>query len=312
MRFKKICVIVNPASGQSESDVELIEKRLSEKGLDYRVVYTEPDRLPREIAKDAAADGADLVVAVGGDGTVLETAEGLIGTDTVLGVIPGGTANVFAAEMEIPVGTCEALDFLLCDDMVVRKVDIGVVGEQHFLLRVGVGLEAAMTVLTEPGLKSRFGVLAYLWTALHYGRTMPNTRYSITADGRRRMMSGITCVVCNSGNLGIQGVKLIPEIDPSDGYLNVVVFRQASLIAALGLAYNAISGFVTRRKGAGRVRVERKDLTMYSIPAKEVVIEASPPQVAARDGEEINGGFPLRIGVLHNAINVAAHRREWE
>jgi diacylglycerol kinase family enzyme len=141
---------------------------------------------------------------------------------------------------------------------------------------------------------------------------MPNTRYSITADGRRRMMSGITCVVCNSGNLGIQGVKLIPEIDPSDGYLNVVVFRQASLIAALGLAYNAISGFVTRRKGAGRVRLERKDLTMYSIPAKEVVIEASPPQVAARDGEEINGGFPLRIGVLHNAINVAAHRREWE
>ena len=312
MRFKKICVIVNPVSGQSESDVELIKERLGEKGLDYRIVYTEPDRLPREIAKEAAADGADLVVAVGGDGTVLETAEGLIGTDTVLGVIPGGTANVFAAEMEIPVDTCEALDFLLCDDMVVRKVDIGVVGEQHFLLRVGIGLEAAMTVLAEPGLKSRFGVLAYLVAALHYGRTMPNTRYVIVTDGRRRVMSGITCIVCNSGNMGLPGVKLIPEIDPSDGHLNVVVFRQASLLAALGLAYNAISGFITRRKGTGHIHMERKDLTMYSIPAKEVVIEAIPPQVAARDGEEINGGFPLRIGILHNAINVAAHRREWE
>lgn len=312
MRFGKIYVIVNPASGQTESDVGLIEEKLRESGAEHRIVYTEPDRMPREIARDAAADGADLVVACGGDGTVLDTAEGLIETEAALGVIPGGTANVFAAEMEIPTDTAAALDLLLGDEVEVRKVDVGVVGDEHFLLRVGIGLEAAMTVLTEPGLKNRFGVFAYLWTALHYGRTTPQSAYTFIVDGKRRRMKGITCVVCNSGNLGLPGVKLIPEIDPSDGFLNVVVFRQASLRAAAGLVYNALGGFVGKVRPVNGTHVwgQGRDLMMYSIPAREVIVEATPAQVAARDGEEINAGFPLEIRVLHNAINVAAPGRK--
>ena len=140
---------------------------------------TKPDISAREIAEQAVEAGADLVAAFGGDGTMLQVAEGLINTGVPLAVIPGGTANVFANELEISNDKMEAIDHLLYEESEVRKIDVGCVGEKHFLLRLGIGLEAAMTVMTDREVKDRYGFWAYIWTALRLGHRMKHAHYHL-------------------------------------------------------------------------------------------------------------------------------------
>ncbi|MEW6144596.1 MAG: diacylglycerol kinase family protein [Thermodesulfobacteriota bacterium] len=306
MRFRNVHVIVNPASGTEPADVEMIRSKLAASDSVFRIALTETDTGPEVLARKAVEEGADLVVAAGGDGTVLGTAEGLIGTGVPLGVIPEGTANVFAAEMGIPSDSGKALDLLLGDECEVRQIDVGAVVGEHFLLRVGIGIEAAMTVLTEPELKSRFGVLAYMWTAYRHSRQAGRTLYELDIDGRKMRMRGVTCVVCNSGNLGLPGLKLMPEIDPDDGYLNVVVVRQATLPALWCIVSNAVRGLISVKKGWG----ERKDIHLYSAPAREVSVNPIPAQIVARDGEQIDSRFPLTITIEPGALRVAVPRKE--
>ncbi|MEQ9617565.1 MAG: diacylglycerol kinase family protein [Deltaproteobacteria bacterium] len=305
MTFKHIHVIVNPVSGPDPVPIDMISEKLEASGAACKIRETEPDLSPREQARAAVEDGADLVIAVGGDGTVLKVAEGLIESGVPLGIIPEGTANVFATELGIPANSGEALDLLLEGETVIRSVDTGTVGGESFLLRVGVGLEAAMTVLTEPELKSRFGSLAYIWTAIKLGRKMKHTHYELELDGKRKVVKGVTCVICNSGNLGLPGVQLMPEMDLSDGYLNVVVIKQATLRTVGSIIYHALSGVVSDEKVNG----ERRCYTLFSCPAKEVTVAPFPEQIAARDGEEIHSGFPLTIGVRHKALLVAVPAR---
>ena len=306
MRFRNIHVIINPVSGRSPVDVDMIRSKLESSDAAFKIVLTEPDLGPGILARRAVEEGADLVIAAGGDGTVLGTAEGLIGTGVALGVIPEGTANVFAAELGVPYDSGAALDLLLGEDCDVRHVDVGSVGGRHFLLRVGIGLEASMTVETDPALKNRLGVLAYLWTAFDRGRRANPILYELEIDGRKKWVKGVTCVVCNSGNLGVPGVKLMPEIDPSDGYLNVIVVEQATLRAVGSLAYHALLSVFSGKKEWG----ERRHFTLYTCTARVVSVKPHPPQIAACDGEPIDSGFPLTVTLEPKALLVAAPARK--
>lgn len=302
---KYIHVIVNPASGPEPVPVDEIKNKLEESGAAYKVELTRPDVKSAELARSAVEEGADLVIAAGGDGTVLEVAEGLVESGVPLGVMPEGTANVFATELGIPADSRQALDMLLKDEYGIRKIDTGVVGGQHFLLRVGIGLEAAMTVMTDPDLKKRYGFWAYLWTVLKQSREMKHTHYNLVLDGKRKRVKGITCVICNSGNLGLPGVQLAPEIDPSDGYLNVIVIRQAKLRTVGSLVYHTLHGIFSSEKNNG----EQMCYTFYSSPAKEVVVTPRPAQIAARDGEKIESDFPLTVGIKHEALLAAVPKQ---
>ena len=306
MNFKHIHVIVNPVSGQTPVPVDMIKEKLEASESACEIRKTEPDVSPRKHAQAAVEEGADLVIAVGGDGTVLKVAEGLIGTGVPLGIIPEGTANVFATELGIPEDSGEALDLLLDGSVELRSVDTGTVGGESFLLRVGIGLEAAMTVMTEPELKSRFGIWAYLWTAFKLGRKMKRTHYELELDGERKVVKGVTCVICNSGNLGLPGVQIIPEIDLSDGYLNVVVIKRATLRTVGSIIYHALLGIVSDKKVNG----ERRCYSLFSSPAKEISVTPFPVQIAARDGEEIRSVFPLTAGVEHKSLLVVVPVRQ--
>ncbi len=110
---KNIHVIVNPVSGPASVPVEEIESKLEVSNDSYTVVLTSPDIRTTDLARRAVDHGDDLVIAAGGDGTMLSVAEGLIGNGVPLGIIPEGTANVFATELGIPPDSGEALDLLL-------------------------------------------------------------------------------------------------------------------------------------------------------------------------------------------------------
>jgi YegS/Rv2252/BmrU family lipid kinase len=300
--FKKIHLIINPVSGQGVVPVEEIRSKFNVLGDRLTVHETKADVSARTIAEEAVSQGADLVVAFGGDGTMLQVAEGLINTGVPLGVIPGGTANVFASELEIPNDKMEAISFLLNKEANIRKIDVGCVGEKHFLLRLGIGLEAAMTVMTGREEKDKYGFWAYLWTALRVGSRMKQAHYHMVIDGKRKRVKGVTCVICNSGNLGLPRVKLLPDIDVSDGKLDVVVVREASLWTAASLIYHAVKGVFSKAKPHG----DRPCYSIFSRQAKEVVVLSASNQVAARDGEDVGSDFPIKITLKHNALLVLA------
>ncbi|TDJ00412.1 MAG: diacylglycerol kinase family lipid kinase [Candidatus Dadabacteria bacterium] len=300
--FKKIHLIINPVSGQGVVPVEEIRSKFNVLGDRLTVHETKADVSARTIVEEAVSKGADLVVAFGGDGTMLQVAEGLINTGVPLGVIPGGTANVFASELEIPNDKMKAIDLLINKETHIRKIDVGCVGEKHFLLRLGIGLEAAMTVMTDREEKDKYGFWAYLWTALRVGSRMKQAHYHMVIDGKRKRVKGVTCVICNSGNLGLPRVKLLPDIDVSDGKLDVVVVREASLWTAASLIYHAVKGVFSKAKPHG----DRPCYSIFSRQAKEVVVMPVSHQLAARDGEDVGSDFPLKITLKHNALLVLA------
>ena len=196
----------------------------------------------------------------------------------------------------------KAIDLLINKETHIRKIDVGCVGEKHFLLRLGIGLEAAMTVMTDREEKDKYGFWAYLWTALRVGSRMKQAHYHMVIDGKRKRVKGVTCVICNSGNLGLPRVKLLPDIDVSDGKLDVVVVREASLWTAASLIYHAVKGVFSKAKPHG----DRPCYSIFSRQAKEVVVMPVSHQLAARDGEDVGSDFPLKITLKHNALLVLA------
>lgn len=298
--FKNIHVIFNPLSGQKDPPIGLIKETLQSISGRFKINKTSQDISAKELAENAVNAGADLIIGYGGDGTVLEIAESLIDKDVPLCVIPGGTANVFARELGIPIAPQDALDIIFKDNHRLRDVDVGCVEGRCFLLRMGIGLEAAMTVRADDDLKKQYGVLAYLWSAILHARRMKRVKYKLNIDGVEKQIKGVTCVICNSGNLGLPGIQIVPEIDVSDGCLNVVVIKYSHIKTVFSILYSALSGLVVDHSG----EQERKAYALYSWEAERVTVEATPSQVIAVDGEELKADFPISVNVLHKALKV--------
>ena len=227
--FQRIQVIVNPAAGQDEPILNAMNSVFGEAGIEWDVSLTKQAGDAQRLAQEAVAAGVDVVAVYGGDGTVAEVASGLIGSPVPMAILPGGTANVLSVELGIPVDITQACRLASGANSKIRKVDMGLVNEHHFILRVGIGFEAAMVENADRELKNKYGVLAYLWSAVQNLYKPEIAHYRMMLDGKLVETEGLTCIVANSGNLGQAGINLIPGIDVSDGLLDVIVIQQANL-----------------------------------------------------------------------------------
>src|SRR5258706_1899535 len=143
--FKKVHVIINPAAGQDRPVLGAINKVFQEVGAKWGVDVTNNPGDAIRLTKKAIAEGVDCIAVHGGDGTVMEVANGLLGTHVPMAIIPGGTANVMSIELGIPGDIVQAVSLINdVDHSMLRSVDVGKVGDHYFMLRVGMGWEAAM------------------------------------------------------------------------------------------------------------------------------------------------------------------------
>ena len=131
--FQKIQVIINPAAGQDEPILNTLNQVFQEYGVEWQVAITRHSGDARRLAKAAATDGFDLVAGYGGDGTLMEIANGLQDSGIPLGVLPGGTGNSLARELNIPLDLAQAAE-LLCQAPNVRQIDLGRINDRYFLL----------------------------------------------------------------------------------------------------------------------------------------------------------------------------------
>ncbi len=237
-------------------------------------------------AEEAVRDGAELVFACGGDGTVTAVVTALAGTDVALAVLPAGTGNLLAANLGL--GSDAATGVQVAIEGGRRRIDVGTVDDKCFVVMAGMGFDAQMLAGTSDTAKKAVGWLAYVGGAVKHLRDRP-MRVRITLDGGSPMpRRPRTVIVGNVGRLQ-GGVRLLTDAEPDDGKLDVAVLSPNNLRHWAALAW----GVVRRR---GRVPL------METFTAARIEIVSNQRQQRQLDGDLIEPGRTLKIGVKHRAL----------
>jgi YegS/Rv2252/BmrU family lipid kinase len=244
-------------------------------------------------ANSAALDGIDLVVAVGGDGTVRGCAEGLAKTGVPLGIVPHGTANLLARTLRVPGHPRAALAVALDSGGVDRTIDLAVADDVPFTAMAGMGLDAAVVAGTK--LKHQFGWLAYAMSgAVHL--TLPPTRFSIRVDGGAPVERTARSVVVGNSGLLPGGFSLLPDARPDDGLLDVGVLAPHGPFGWPRVATRVLA------------HSHHEDRMLERFQARQVEIIASAPLPREIDGELVTTSRSLTVGVQPGALTVRMPR----
>jgi YegS/Rv2252/BmrU family lipid kinase len=247
------------------------------------------------VARGSALDGADLVVAVGGDGTVRGCAEGLASTGVPLGIVPHGTANLLARTLGIPGHPQPALDIALCTAArgTDWRIDLAVADRAPFTAMAGMGLDAAVVAGTK--LKHQLGWLAYAMSgAAHL--TIPPTRFTIKLDDGQPIERTARSVVVGNSGLLPGGFNLLPDARLDDGVLDVAVLAPHGPLGWPRLATRVLT------------RSHHQDRMLERFRARKVEITADAPLPREVDGELVAAGHSLTVTVEPGALTVRMPR----
>ncbi len=298
--FQRVHVVVNPASGTNEPILNTLNDVFVEHGVAWDVSVTHKYGDAAAQARAAIADGVDLVVAYGGDGTQHEVANAVVtaavatGRRTPMGILPGGTGNGFARECGIPKKLRDAV-VLLCTSSKTRDIDVGrlkgvgqaEVDDHYFIQRLYVGVEPEEQTSRE--LKDRYGVFAYTVAAVRRASGPREYRYQVVIDGEALEFEASTVYLVNSGMTG-SGLKINQGYAIDDGLLDCFALDKATVDSFVA-ATERFLGLHTA--AAGR----------YYRQARSISLMVEPDQPVWTDGEYI-GRTPISVDVLQGALTV--------
>jgi diacylglycerol kinase family enzyme len=244
-----------------------------------------------EAARGAALDGAALVVAVGGDGTVRGCAEGVASTGVPLGIVPHGTANLLARTLGIPGHPQAALELALGDapGIVDQRIDLPVADREPFTAMAGMGLDAAVVAGTK--LKHHLGWLAYAMSGAVHLATPP-TRFTIRLDDGPPVERMARSVVVGNSGLLPGGFSLLPDARLDDGVLDVGVLAPHGPLGWPRLATRVLT----------HSRHQDRMLERFQARTVEIISEVTLPREV--DGEVISPGRTLTVSVQPGALTV--------
>jgi YegS/Rv2252/BmrU family lipid kinase len=252
----------------------------------------------RELRKSTAKavkSGLDVVVAVGGDGAVLQVVNALAETDVALGIVPKGTGNLLAGNLGIPHRLERAVDVIVTGHR--RRIDLGRVtidGKQRdFAVACGVGFDARVMQATGTAEKGRWGKLAYLANAVREGRHVANVSHDITIDGVKTTTEAAQVFIANFGRVG-GPMQPRRKIRADDGLLDVIVVRASGPIPALLAGWEALRQKDLGESGPGHV---------LRAQAREVRVETKPSRLVETDGSVV-GKTPLVATIRPAALTV--------
>jgi diacylglycerol kinase (ATP) len=228
----RVLILFNPFAGQAYNLKQTLESAADiwrSKGWNVEVRPTKAPGDATVQARGAAECGYDVVVAAGGDGTVNEVVNGLIGTHVALAVLPIGTVNIWARELGLPMDLRRVANAFLTAHL--EQIDVGKAGERYFLLMAGVGFDGAVTAKINHKEKKRFGVFAYVKQTLQLAWCYQGVRSYICVDGKR-VRGRILLVVIGNSQLYGGVVKLTAHAIVNDGLLDVCVIKGHSMLVA--------------------------------------------------------------------------------
>jgi YegS/Rv2252/BmrU family lipid kinase len=293
-----VAVVFNPATGggdDSEDRRRGTREALEGAGLEVLWLDTTKEDPGQGQTAKAVAEGVDLVVAQGGDGTVMACVTGLAGTEVPLAVLPGGTGNLLATNFDIPADLEDAVEVALDGDRV--RLDVAALDDDRFVVMGGVGFDAAMLRDADPKLKEHLGAVAYVLSGFRNLRRRA-TRFRLRLDDRPPMERTAQGVLV--GNLGrLQGgLPVMPDARPDDGLLDVAVLQTRTVLDWLALAVRVL------------LRRRRKDPQLELFTARRVEIDCDRPQPVERDGDPLDAPRDhVVIEVVPGALTLCVPRR---
>lgn len=291
----KVHLVVNPsASSVTARGRVVITKALA---ADHEVTVAETVHRGHatRLAATAAADGADVVVVLGGDGTLNEAANGLAGTSTALAVLPGGSTNVFARTLGLPDDPIEATGALLdaLSNQSFRRIGLGSVNGRYFLFHAGIGFDAAVVAQVERrgSLKRYANHVLFGWAGFntwlrHYDRKRP--RFSVQVEGQPTIDDAMFTIFLNTDPytfIGTRPFTIAPEAT-LDGPLSVVTLHTLNAIPFARVLLSAL--------GSGR-RLQKDRNVVVNNEVTSAVIEGYGPVPYQVDGDYLGDVAHLEV-----------------
>lgn len=289
--YPKVHVVINPAAGQDEPILNVLNHVFHPAGVDWDNSLTHKSGDATRLAAEAAASGVDLVAAYGGDGTQMEVANGLLGTGVPQAILPGGTGNAMAHDLGISLMLREATELIVTSSN-RRAIDLAKMGDQVFMLRAYAGLSADEAASREE--KDKYGQLAYVQAGLKFITETPEGHYRVNIDGEIIEGEALICFILNAGSIGgVMGISLptIGDVDISDGYLDLYAVTKKLK------PFRAVSKHIYKHEGSD------EDVGVYHWRGKEITIESDPIQDVWIDGE-LGGQTPITVSAVPQALEI--------
>lgn len=292
--MKSVLLIYNPIAARTNKSVfESVQGVFSAAGWDIRTANTEHDADAKQLAQRGVESGVDVIAVYGGDGTTIMAVEGMLGSGTALGLLPGGTGNLLAGNLRLPRSPLKAAAAIV--NGAPEPIDLGRLTSgnfvRHFSVGCGAGFDAEIMTGTTGAAKRRFGMAAYVAKTLEVLGRLEGVRHRITIDGITREVEATSVLVVNCGEIIPPILKLKKDISLKDGMLDVILFNPTGYLESLGVLWQMVSG---RTNGQGRLQYAR---------GKVVEVETERPQPVEMDGEGA-GKTPFKAEVIPNGIEV--------
>jgi YegS/Rv2252/BmrU family lipid kinase len=242
MKSRHIVFIINPKSGvdRKKEIKKSIDTYLDSTLYSHELLYTEYARHGTLLAATAAAAGAYAVVAVGGDGSVNDVVQGLMGTSTLLAIIPKGSGNGMARTINIPINVDAAMQLINKGNIV--EMDIGFAGGHPFISNAGVAFDAL--IARKFAKSEKRGLMAYSWLVTKYMWLYKERDFKITIDGKELNRKAFMVVVANGQQFGYN-FRIAPMASYSDGLLDVIIVRKFPKITGALLALRGLTGTIS-------------------------------------------------------------------
>jgi YegS/Rv2252/BmrU family lipid kinase len=285
---KKTCFIVNPVSGFGKQKIieKLIDQHLDLKSFDFKIVYTKAAKHATELAKQAVSDNFDIVVAVGGDGSVNEIARGLIGSNTALAIVPAGSGNGLARYLNIPLKLKKAIETI--NNGKAQKVDTMQLNKEQFINVAGLGFDAFIG--SKIALLSKRGFLAYFKLIAQEFYKYKEQDFEIIIDGKLHQKSAFLICFANGPQWGYNA-HISPKSNNTDGIFEIAILKDVTIFNILKLSFQLLNKTIYQSPN------------LEVIKAKEAIIKQTN-SIAHVDGEPVEVGNTIIVKIFPLSLNV--------
>lgn len=289
----RLFLVLNPAAGSCDAAMveETLARECAATGVSCEIHHTTGNEDVPAIVHQACKRGYRIIAAGGGDGTVSAVASALVNSRIPLGVLPVGTANLFARELGIPL-ELEAACRLLATGSHKRAIDAMRVGDTAYISHISLGIYSKIAEKTSAAAKRYFRQLAYIWNAMPELLGRHSWRFTMIIDGKTYRVRASFIMIANVGGLGAGALRWGPDIEPDDGRVDICVVRAHTLTDYLLFMWHVIIG-----------EHKKAPITTYLYAHRHIEV-VTKKRLPVRGDGEIIGQSEVKIEILPRAVQV--------
>lgn len=288
----KIIFIINPIAGKGKGRMieTEIQSYFNQKNVEFETFLTESIGHATEITNQVLTKNPDIIVACGGDGTINEVAQALVGSNVALGIIPIGSGNGLAANLHIPKTTEKAFETIL--KAKINKIDAGKINENYFFSNMGLGIDA--DVINNYAQTKTRNFLGYVTASTKAIFNFQPKKFNIELDNEHTLDDDFYFVFCSNSNEAGYGISFSPNAKLNDGKLDFLAVKKLNFIQQIQFSANVLGKRIEKMKQA-------KVLQVNSVKFNS----KQPKTIAQVDGEAvIFNQNSIEVSIIPNALNV--------